>query len=312
MNPDPTPDLAELVRAARDPRQALHRQHAAFTTLVERFEAMAFAEAYSATGEVESARDASQQAFLEAWRRLPTLRDPAAFGGWLKRLVRTQCARARRRRVASAVVADASNPAEVADSASDPAEQASRHETLRRILRAVDELPPVERDAVTLFYFLGEPLKVVAQVLGLSVGNAGKRIYTARLRLRRCLPRSIAEDFLLVAPTPAFAERVQAGVFNEFVGEYRFANRPNHTVTIRREGDVLAGYAGGQRNVLASRKPDTLVPTEFDGEGRFQRNRRGHVSHFMYYEFGRRLGVARKLKPASGPKPWVGLEPPPR
>jgi hypothetical protein len=82
------------------------------------------------------------------------------------------------------------------------------------------------------------------------------------------------------------------------VGEYRFANRPDHPVTIRREGDVLASYAGGQRSVLALRKPDTLASTEFDGEGRFQRNRHGQVSHFVYYEFGRRLGVARKVNRA--------------
>jgi hypothetical protein len=39
-----------------------------------------------------------------------------------------------------------------------------------------------------------------------------------------------------------------------------------------------------------------LTPTEFDGEGRFRRDRRGRVSHFVYYEFGRRFGVARKVK----------------
>jgi len=292
-------DVADLVRKARNPRAPIHEQQAAFAILVERFEQMAIATALPASEDLDAARDACQEAFLVAWRTLPSLREPAAFGGWLKRLVRTQCARARRRRGASAEVSEsASDPAEVPESASDPAELVSRHETLRLILRAVGELPAVEREAVTLFYFLGEPLRVVAQVLGLSVGNAGKRVYEARLRLRRRLPRSIAEAFLAVAPTPAFARRVQAGVFNEFVGEYRFASRPDHAVIIRREGDALVSYAGGQRNVLASRQPDRLTPTEFDGEGRFRRDRRGRVSHFVYYEFGRRLGVARKVKSA--------------
>lgn len=47
---------------------------------------------------------------------------------------------------------------------------------------------------------------------------------------------------------------------------------------------------------LASRRPDALVTTEFDGEGRFHRDREGRISHFVYYEFGRRLGVARKVQ----------------
>jgi hypothetical protein len=98
------------------------------------------------------------------------------------------------------------------------------------------------------------------------------------------------------APTASFARRVRAGMLDDLVGEYRFDERPGHRVVVRREGDVLASYAGGQRNVLTSRGPDTFAPTEFDGEARVRRGRGGRVSHFIYYESGRRLGVARKLK----------------
>jgi hypothetical protein len=128
-----------------------------------------------------------------------------------------------------------------------------------------------------------------------SVGLAGKRIYSARLRIRRALPRSITEIFLAAAPTPALRRRVLAGVLDEFVGEYRFRSHPDRRVILRREGDVLASYAGGQRNVLASQRQDTLAPAEYDGEARFERDRRGLVTCFVYYEFGRRLGVADKV-----------------
>jgi hypothetical protein len=37
-----------------------------------------------------------------------------------------------------------------------------------------------------------------------------------------------------------------------------------------------------------------LITTEFDGEGRCHRDRSGRVAHFVYYEFGARLGIARK------------------
>ena len=71
----------------------IHDQHAAFATLVERFEDMALAVALPACEDVEAARDACQEAFLVAWWLLPRLREPAAFGAWLKSLIRTQCAR---------------------------------------------------------------------------------------------------------------------------------------------------------------------------------------------------------------------------
>jgi RNA polymerase sigma-70 factor (ECF subfamily) len=293
MTLEPMSRVADLVRRARDPRAPIHARHSAFAALVERFEDMAFATALHSCDERESARDACQEAFLVAWRRLPALREPAALGGWLKRLVRTQCSRARRRSGVSAELAR--DIVEIADRADDLAELVGRREVGQLIRRAVAALPVEERHAVILFYFLGEPLRAIAPALGVSVGLAGKRIYTARLRLRRALPRSISETFLAGAPSMALTRSVRAGELDEFVGEYRFPSRPDHPVIVRREGHVLVSYAGGQRNVLASRRQDRLTPAEFDGEARFQRNRRGRVTRLVYYEFGRRLGVAHKV-----------------
>jgi RNA polymerase sigma-70 factor (ECF subfamily) len=287
--------VADLVRRARDPRASVRAQHAAFATLVERFENMALVTALDASDDIESSRDACQEAFLVAWRKLPTLREPAAFAGWLKRLVRTQCARVRRQRAASAALAAGLRTKDkIGAVTSDVADLASGRETECLTRRAVMALPPGEREAIILFYFLCEPLRVVAQVLGVSVGVAGKRVFTARLRLRRCLPRSVTEPLLVSGPTMSFSRRVRAGIYDDFVGEYRFPSRPDHRLEIRREGDVLLSYSGGQRNVLASPRPDALTPSEFDGEARFRRDRRGRISHFVYYEFGRRLGVAQK------------------
>ena len=277
---------ADLVRRARNPRLSIRDQHAAFSMLVERFEPMAISVALRACDDAELARDACQEAFLVAWRFLPRLQDPAAFGGWLKRLIRTQCARVRRRHPV---------PNAAPERSADPAELASRREVWRKVQRAVDELPADERKAITLFYFLGEPLRAIARELHVSVASAGKTLFDARLQLRRRLPRGVAERFLARKPTTAFARRVREGLFDDVVGEYRFETRPDHVVRIRREGTLLVSYAGGQRNVLASTKADAFVTTEFDGEGRLRRDARGRVSHFVYYEFGRRLGVARKV-----------------
>jgi len=295
MKPVPACGVAELVHRARDPRAPIHAQHAAFAVLVERFEEMAFATALRLCEEPELARDVCQEAFLVAWRRLPALREPAAFGGWLKRLIHTQCCRVWRRCSTRTGWPDSMDLAEGADRASDTAELFSRHEVRQLIRRAVTVLPAEERQAVILFYFLDESLRAIARALGVSVGLAGKRIHTARLRLRRALPRSISEIFLATAPSPAFTRRVRDGAFDEFAGEYRFPNRPDRRVIVRREGQVLASYAGGQRHVLASRRQDTLAPTAYDGEARFERDRRGRVTRLIYYEFGRRLGVAHKV-----------------
>ena len=282
--------IAALVRRARDPRAPPAAQSDAFAALVVRFQAMALAAALSACDDADDARDACQSAFIVAWRSLPRLREPAAFGKWLKQLVRTQCARARRQGSSTSLDDD-----ELADDACDPAETVDRRTTAAMLRLAVQQLPLDERQAVSLFYFVGEPLHGVARTLNITVASAGKKIYSARLRLRRELPRSVARMFLDMGFSSSFARDVQAGVFDEFVGEYRFPTRPDRPVIVRREGGLLVSYASGQRCVLASRHPNRLNPSEFDGEARFRRDHQGRLTHFIYYEFGRRLGVARKV-----------------
>ena len=288
--------VADLVRRARDPEARLSDQHLAFTALVERFEDAALATALASCHDLESARDACQEAFLLAWRLLPRLREPAAFGGWLKRLVRTRCARGRRRQGGRARHLELEAAARlVAAEGMDATERLDRQQAHGRLRRAVRELPPLEREAVIRFYFLGEPLEAVGRALGIGAGRAGKQVYTARLRLRRRLPRSVALTFLRATATQAFARRVAQGVFDEFVGDYRFPDRPHHRVIIRRERDRLVAEGGGQIHLLASSAPDALRPAAFDGEARFRRDRAGRIVQLVYYEFGRRLGVARKL-----------------
>jgi hypothetical protein len=96
-------------------------------------------------------------------------------------------------------------------------------------------------------------------------------------------------------PTKQFAAQVNHGLLDEYAGEYRFDRRPDLVVRITREGDALISDGGGQRHPAVLVGHSSLLAATFDGEARFRRNRRGAVTHFVYYEFGRRLGVARKM-----------------
>ncbi|HEX5045154.1 MAG TPA: sigma-70 family RNA polymerase sigma factor [Candidatus Polarisedimenticolaceae bacterium] len=281
-------NVADLVRVARDPRSPVHRRHAAFSVLVDRFQAMALAVAMEGCGDAETARDASQDAFLVAWRTLPGLRDPDAFGGWLKRLVRTQCSKARR----AAVPLEGPIPCPVAPDPSDTVLQQERRHHLARSVRA---LPAAERAAVKLVYFQGASLEEAGRLLGVTSAHAGKLVHRARLHLRRALPREIARPFLATRPDRTFTRQVETGMLDELEGTYLFPERPDRPVVLRREGGTLVAQAAGQRNVLASGRANRLAATEFDGEVCFLRDRSGHVTGFVYYEFARRLGVARRV-----------------
>src|SRR5262245_14081295 len=114
MKTEPARDsVAGLVEAARDGSPG------AWSELIDRFQDLAVAVALGRLGDLEAARDASQDAFCLAFRHLRDLTDAAAFPGWLVRLVQTACGRqARRRRLPTVPLEDAAvAPAAQADPA---------------------------------------------------------------------------------------------------------------------------------------------------------------------------------------------------
>ena len=59
---------------------------------------MAVGYSYAILRDFQFAEDAAQEAFFEAYRNLPNLKEPAAFPGWFRRIVYKQCDRIIRRR----------------------------------------------------------------------------------------------------------------------------------------------------------------------------------------------------------------------
>ena len=73
----------------------------AYGEIVRRFQDMAVAYGYAMLRNFQSAEDAAQEAFFEAYRSLSNLREPAAFPGWFRRIVFKQCDRILRRESSS-------------------------------------------------------------------------------------------------------------------------------------------------------------------------------------------------------------------
>jgi RNA polymerase sigma-70 factor (ECF subfamily) len=277
--------LAALVERARDPSASLQEQHAAFGQLVHESQHIVFGLALAALGDVDEAKDAAQDAFATAWHRIRQLRDPVAFPAWMRAIVATTCSR--RRRMRARLLRD---PEERSSVASD--DRLLDYQSV--VSSALDRLSKSERDVAVLFYFLGHTQVQIAKLLRLKPGTVGKRLHSARLRIRRGLPQSVRADFVRLTPSKEFVEQVSRGLLDEYVGQYRFDSRPDHVVTLRREGDSLISEGGGQQHILVSLGQGSLLAVNYDGEGRFRRNRRGEVTHFVYYEFGKRIGIARK------------------
>jgi RNA polymerase sigma factor (sigma-70 family) len=173
----------------------------AFGILVRRFQDMAVGYGYSILHDFQLAEDAAQEAFFEAYRTLPTLREPAAFAGWFRRIVFKQCDRITRRRVVTTV------PLE---NATEPAHTSNDDERKADVFDAVRQLPEHERSTMTLFYIGGYSMEEVATFLEVPVSTVKGRLHSARERLRSMLLDTVADDLRSRRPSrnESFAARV--------------------------------------------------------------------------------------------------------
>jgi len=153
----------------------------AITTLVQRFQPWALDLARALLKDPHLAEDAVQSAFVRALARLVDLREPAAFPGWLRQVIRTECHRISRRQEPSL--------GDRVDASVDetPASQAETKERCRLVRQALAQLPPASRQAAELFYLDELDTAEVAERLAVPPGTVKRRLHDARLRLRQML-----------------------------------------------------------------------------------------------------------------------------
>jgi RNA polymerase sigma-70 factor, ECF subfamily len=139
-------------------------------------------------GHEADARDAVADALGSVWRGLPRLRDPLAFEAWSTRILVHACRRALRRRGRERVHEVTIDPEAGPDGpkVAGPADEVSGRIGLER---AFDRLDVDARAILVLHHLDGRPLGEIAAVLGVPVGTAKSRLYTARRALERELER---------------------------------------------------------------------------------------------------------------------------
>ncbi len=148
-------------------------------------------------GSPQAAEDASQEAFLSAYRSVSRMRGPSVRA-WLLRIAANTCIdelRRRRRRpqlsleapTPSAAGGDTERPLEVADPDAGPEHLALRGELCEALQAELLRLPPDQRLAVVLCDVEGLSYEEIAVSMGSSVGTVKSRISRGRARLREAL-----------------------------------------------------------------------------------------------------------------------------
>ena len=167
---------------------------AAFELLVRSRMDATYRLTFAILGDGADAADATQEAFVAAWRQLPRLRDASMFDGWLNRIVANAARMARRHRVRLREVrvgplSTDDDRTAGHDEAPGPGDRTEIDDVAEKdaIGRAFDRLRPDERAILALHHVDERPVAEIARTLGIPTGTAKWRLHAARRALERAM-----------------------------------------------------------------------------------------------------------------------------
>ncbi len=173
-------EVIDLVDRAAAYPPAPGPRDAAFVRLADEHLDRAYRLARAILRDPAEAQDATHDAFVLAWRKWETLRDPALFERWFDRILVNTC----RNRLRSTRRRATDISAEVALTTGD---HAGRTEDRDVIATAIASLSPDHRIVVALRYYRDLPVAEIARHLGIPAGTVQSRLHYALKQLHAAL-----------------------------------------------------------------------------------------------------------------------------
>jgi RNA polymerase sigma-70 factor, ECF subfamily len=156
----------------------------AFTELMRRHEDRIFSLAMRITGNRADAFDATQETFIQAFRKAERFRGDSAFGTWLWRIGINACNDLLRKRKRNPVPEEEPTREDTRGSSATVDESVV---TRLELKDALAQLSDDYREAVVMHDLGGIPYEEIATLTGVSIGTVKSRISRGRKRLAHLL-----------------------------------------------------------------------------------------------------------------------------
>ena len=157
-------------------------ERAAFDELIHRWHGPIWQYVRRLSDDDDAAQDIAQDIWLRVLRGIGRLRDPAKLRAWLFGIAHRTWIDTLRKKYAVVVAnLDAVDRHELPD----PTVADELEEELTAVEQELSRLPPIEREALTLFYLRELSLQEISQALEIPVGTVKSRLHRARRMLRR-------------------------------------------------------------------------------------------------------------------------------
>jgi RNA polymerase sigma factor (sigma-70 family) len=186
----------------------------AFCEIVTRYQTLLCSIAYSSVGDIKHSEDIAQEAFVEAWRKLDTLKDPAKLKSWLCGILRFKVSRFRRKEVGQPA-SDLNDVQEqtLADHAAPNMDQSAIEQQQQVLLwKALDGMDATYREPLVLFYREQRSIERVAAELELTEDTVKQRLSRGRKLLKQAMSVFVEDALGKTKPGVAFTTGVLAAI----------------------------------------------------------------------------------------------------
>ena len=203
-------------RDAEQVQKVLAGDQAAYEPLVEAYQGRIFAFVAGRIRNFSATEDIVQNAFVEAYMHLKSLKSPEKFSGWLRGIALNLSNKwiQQKRPVVSIDETSQDVTPEISEFPLPdlPDEALEKTETKETVIAAVDALPDIYRESVLLHYMEGMTYPEIAAFLDIPESTVTGRLQVARNRLRDELMPLVEDTLREKRPTPQLTRKIMAAL----------------------------------------------------------------------------------------------------
>ncbi len=193
---------------------SLEGDRLAFAQIVSRYQALLCSIAYSALGNLAYSEDLAQEAFVEAWKKLPNLEDPEKLKSWLCGILRFKLSHHRRReaRQPLARADELADAGPLVSETPDAEDYTMKDEEQTLLWQSLEKVPETYREVMILYYREERSVANVAEELELSEAAVKQRLSRGRKLLQERVLAFVEEALTRSTPGHVFTAGVIAAL----------------------------------------------------------------------------------------------------
>ncbi len=159
----------------------------AWDILFRRYQLPLYVYVFELVHDEQASLDIVQETFISAVRYIGGLREEEKFGSWLFGIAHQKCVQRWRKGTREEIAMEKVEAGSAEESEMGPDDLLIRREQEEAFMNLLNELPPVHRSVLLLFFVEEFSLEQIAEITGTAAGTVKSRLFYAKKALRKLL-----------------------------------------------------------------------------------------------------------------------------